>query len=100
MNLILAGYVKYIELSHLVILWGLVYVVVCVAFKAVVMNFPILGGLFQDGHYEFCKADIVFRKLILWCSNNQTYHLDSLEILRFLGVVFQSFVVLVSHLVR
>jgi hypothetical protein len=48
MNLVLAGYVKYIELSHLVILWGLVYVVVCVvAFKAVVMNFPILGGLFQ-----------------------------------------------------
>jgi hypothetical protein len=47
MNLILAGYVKYIELSHLVILWGLVYVVVCVAFKAVVMIFHILGGLFQ-----------------------------------------------------
>jgi hypothetical protein len=47
MNLVLAGYVKYIELSHLVILWGLVYVVVCVAFKDVVMNFPILGGLFQ-----------------------------------------------------
>jgi hypothetical protein len=47
MNLVLAGYVKYIELSHLVILWGLVYVVVCVAFKAIVMNFPILGGLFQ-----------------------------------------------------
>jgi hypothetical protein len=46
MNLVLAGYVKYIELSHLVILWELVYVVVCVAFKAVVMNFPILGGLF------------------------------------------------------
>jgi hypothetical protein len=43
MNLVLAGYVKYIELSHLVILWGLVYV----SFKAVVMNFPILGGLFQ-----------------------------------------------------
>jgi hypothetical protein len=47
MNLVLAGYVKYIELSHLVILWGLVYVVVCVAFKAAVMNFSILGGLFQ-----------------------------------------------------
>jgi hypothetical protein len=47
MNLVLAGYVKYIEPSHLVILWGLVYVVVCVAFKAVVMNFPILGEFFQ-----------------------------------------------------
>jgi len=47
MNLVLAGYDKYIELSHLVILWGLVYVVVCVAFKAVVMNFPIIGRLFQ-----------------------------------------------------
>jgi hypothetical protein len=35
--------IKYIELSHLVILWGLVYV----SFKDVVMNFPILGGLFQ-----------------------------------------------------
>jgi hypothetical protein len=28
-------------------MWGLVYVDVCVAFKAVVMAFPILGGLFQ-----------------------------------------------------
>jgi hypothetical protein len=46
MNLVLTSYVKYIELSHLVILWGLVYVV-CVAFKVVVMNFPILGWLFQ-----------------------------------------------------
>jgi hypothetical protein len=46
MNLVLAGYVKYIEFSHLVIFgclskskrpkktWGLVYVDVCVAFKA------------------------------------------------------------------
>jgi hypothetical protein len=49
-------------------MWGLVYVDVCVVFKAIVMNFPIPGGLFQvyiDGHYEFCKAEIVFRKLIL-----------------------------------
>jgi len=28
-------------------MWGLVYVDVCVAFKVVVMNGPILGGLFQ-----------------------------------------------------
>jgi hypothetical protein len=28
-------------------MWGLVYVNVCVAFKAVVLAFPILGGLFQ-----------------------------------------------------
>jgi hypothetical protein len=51
MNLVLAGYVKYIEFSHLAIFgyfwWGLVYVDVCVAFKALVMTFPILGGLFQ-----------------------------------------------------
>jgi hypothetical protein len=28
-------------------MWGLVYVDVCVVLKAVVMSFPILGGLFQ-----------------------------------------------------
>jgi hypothetical protein len=28
-------------------MWGVVYVDVCVVFKAVVMNSPILGGLFQ-----------------------------------------------------
>jgi hypothetical protein len=28
-------------------MWGLVYVDVCVAFKAIVMTFPILGGLCQ-----------------------------------------------------
>jgi len=28
-------------------MWGLVYVGVCVAFKAIVKTFPILGGLFQ-----------------------------------------------------
>jgi hypothetical protein len=28
-------------------MWGLVYVGVCVAFKAIVETFPILGGLFQ-----------------------------------------------------
>jgi hypothetical protein len=37
MNLVLAGYVKYIEFSHLAIfgyfLWGLVYADVCVALK-------------------------------------------------------------------
>jgi hypothetical protein len=67
MNLVLVGYVKYIELSHLVILWGLVYVVACVALKAVVMNFPILGGLFQVYRWalQIFKADIVFRKLSL-----------------------------------
>jgi hypothetical protein len=47
---------KYIELSHLVISWGLVYVVVCVAFKAVVMNFPILGGLFQVFRWPLRKT--------------------------------------------
>jgi hypothetical protein len=76
----------------------------------------MLGGLFQvyrwvitnlDGdwffyyHCEvlcsswFLKELFELIKLILWRSNNQTYHLDSREILRFLGVAFQSFVVLV-----
>jgi hypothetical protein len=62
MNLVLAGYVKYIEFSHLAIFgyfprglktWGLVYVDVCVAFKALVMTFPILGGLFQVYRWVF-----------------------------------------------
>jgi hypothetical protein len=48
----------------------------------------------------FLKELFELIKLILWHSNNQTYHLDSWKILRFLGVAFQSFVVLVSHLVR
>jgi hypothetical protein len=58
MNLVLTGNDKYIKFSHLVILaasrsprdlklWGLVYVDVCDVFKAIVINFPILGGLFQ-----------------------------------------------------
>jgi hypothetical protein len=45
----------------------------------------------------FLKELFELMKLILWRSNNQTYHLDSREILRFLGVVFQSFVVLVFN---
>jgi hypothetical protein len=57
MNLVLAGYVKYIEFSHLAIFgyfwWGLVYVDVCVAFKALVMTFSILGGLFQVYRWVF-----------------------------------------------
>jgi len=49
---------------------------------------------------SFLKELFELIKLILWHSNNQTYQLDSWEILRFLGVEFQYFVVLVSHLVR
>jgi hypothetical protein len=63
---------------------------------------------FQKNYYycevlcssSFLKELFELIKLILWCSNNQTYRLDSWEILRFLGVAFQSFIVLVSHLVR
>jgi hypothetical protein len=77
---------------------GTCYVNICVAFKAVVMAFPMLGGLFQvyrwiitnlNGigffyyHCEvlcsswFLKELFELIKLILWRSNNQTYHLDS-----------------------
>jgi hypothetical protein len=81
---------------------GTCYVnVVCLVFKAVVIVFPILGGLFHvyrwivrnfNGNFllfkktsilvrscvpsSFLKEHFELLKLILWCSNNQTYHLD------------------------
>jgi hypothetical protein len=80
-------------------MWGLVYVGVCVPFKAIVKTFPILGGLFQvfrwaitnfvrdrylfSENYYYCESYLFLKelleliKLILWRSNNQTYHLDS-----------------------
>jgi hypothetical protein len=58
MNLVLFSYVKYIKFSHLVILatsrsprdlkCGDLFMLMFVLFlKVVVLNFPILGGLFQ-----------------------------------------------------
>jgi hypothetical protein len=53
--------------------WGLVYVDVCVAFKTVVMTFPILGGLFEVyrwalrifvGIYCFQKIIIIVRSCV------------------------------------
>jgi hypothetical protein len=48
--------------------WGLVYVVVCVAFKVEVMTLPILGGLFQVyiGALRIWKDRLFFQKIIMF----------------------------------
>ena len=47
---------------------GHVYVNICVVFKAVVMTFPILGGLFQVYRRVFrvLLSDLEFQKLIVY----------------------------------
>jgi hypothetical protein len=49
-------------------MWGLVYVGVCVAFKAIVKTFPILGGLFQVYRWALRilqGIDICLQKIII-----------------------------------